>query len=59
LQLARAVGALVERHGDGEYTLDGTGPEQSPFGRSQTPKDGGLRQPAAFAQEGTSHGHHP
>jgi hypothetical protein len=47
LQLSRAVSALVKRHTLGEYTLGKSLPQDAPFGRSQTSKIRGLRQPAS------------
>jgi hypothetical protein len=46
LKLTRAVSTMVEGHAAGEYNRISTLTERGPFGRSQTPQDGGLRQPA-------------
>jgi hypothetical protein len=54
LQFSRAVSALVVRHAAGEYTLDNAWPEESPFGRSLTPKSERLRQPAPTRPFGKS-----
>jgi hypothetical protein len=44
--LPRAVRTLVKRHPAGEYTLGNCLPQDARFGRSQTPKTRGRRQPA-------------
>jgi hypothetical protein len=49
LQFARAVSAMIDRHAGFEYMRsDGLGEairSKCPFGASQTPKGGSLRQP--------------
>ena len=49
LEFPGTVNAVVEGHGAGEYTRDGARSEENgPFGRSQTPNIGCLRQPADY-----------
>jgi hypothetical protein len=43
----------VRNDGAAEYTLDKPRPAKSPFGRSQTPKSRGLRQPAQMQPAGS------
>ena len=49
LEFPRTVNAVVEGHGAAEHTRDGARSEErkGPFGRTQTPNIGCLRQPAA------------
>ncbi len=52
LQMARAVGTVVESHGAEEYTLDDRVPEERPCGTSQTSQSCSLRQRRCIGRRG-------